>query len=416
MRIPGTISGGLLIALFFLLGGGMTLLTGGAVEQSSLARMLWLLIYGSAAAYGFHVSKSLWSTVCASPGFMLLALLCLCSILWSSARSTTLSYSVAIFGATLVTYLMLTKVEPFRLLQYSATALLLLILINGALMLPNLPQHLGGAGRYSGIFTQPNVLGRVASLGVVLLILLLLSGEYSRPWGYLGVAVGSLLVIACNSMTSIVSVLLALSVFLLRRVIGRPLGGGQILLFAWFCLCVGGLMCLNSEAIIRFCFETMGRSPNLTGRTELWAGIREAISLKPYLGYGYCGFWAGERVLSAQILSNAGWKTASAHSGLFDVALHVGLLGVLLFGCVIGRALLSGFKSTFGSGSPLAPVLLALLSYLLMLGATESAYMMRNSINWSLMIICVHSLREISRAQRSAALETKRIERHRDML
>ena len=134
MDIGGIKSSYLMVALFFLLSGGMILLTGGEVEKSALARVIWLLVYGSAIGYGFNIFKPLMSCIRVAPGFMVLAMLCLCSIGWSSAQSITIAYSVAIFGSTLVAYLMLAKVEPFRLLQYAATAMLVLILINGLLL------------------------------------------------------------------------------------------------------------------------------------------------------------------------------------------------------------------------------------------------------------------------------------------
>jgi exopolysaccharide production protein ExoQ len=388
----------LLVALFFLFGGGMILLTGGATEQSIIARVTWVMIYAAAIAYGFLISKELWAGIRAAPGFMLLSLLCLSSIAWSSARSTTFSYSIAIFGATLVTYLMVAKVEPFQLLQHAATALLMLILLNGALMLPNLAYNLSSAGRYSGIFTQPNVLGRMASMGVLLLSILMLSGAYPRLWAAIGILGGCVLVIACNSMTSILAVMIGLSFFFMRRAIGRPLGGGQILVVAWFLFCIMGLLWLNQQSIITFAFELMGRSPHLTGRTELWEGVRGAILRKPYLGYGYSGFWAGERILRESILSYAGWTTVSAHNGLYDIALHLGMAGVVTFIFVIGRSLITALKYTLGTDSPLAPVLLSILSYLLVLGATESVYMMRNSINWVLMVLCVLYLKRMGLA------------------
>lgn len=381
----------------------MILLTG-QVEHSLLARVTWASIYVSAVAYGFCISKALLAQILQAPGFMLLAGLCLCSMAWSSAPATTASYSVAIFGATLLTYLMVLKVEPFKLLKYAASGLLLLMLVNFVLMLPQLSYNLSRGGRYSGIFSQPNVLGRMASLGVLLHILLVWSGHYSKFWGALVILIGTMLVLACNSMTSILAVVLSLSLYFLRRAIGRPIGEGQILVVAWILFFCGGLIWLNFESIIGFLFQLMGRSPTLTGRTELWEGVRYAVLRQPILGYGYSGFWAGERILSARILDYAGWKTASAHNGLYDIALHVGLVGVITFIGVMGRSMLNAFIFTFTGNSKLAPVLLSILTYLLMLGVTESVYMMRNSINWVLMITCVLYLKKMSLAAKRVRL------------
>jgi exopolysaccharide production protein ExoQ len=390
-----TITNLLFITVFFLFGGGMIMLTG-HVERSWLARSIWACIYVSAMGYGFLISRLLLSRIVEAPGFMVLSVLCLFSIFWSSAPSTTASYAIALFGATLIAYIIVLKLEAFQLLKNATTALLLLIVVNVLLMIPNLGYNLSGAGRFSGIFPQANMLGRMASLGILLLSLLALSDRYPKFLAGIGIIGGTLLVLACNSMTSIMAVILSLSLFFLRRSIGRPVGDGVILIMSWLLLCCGGLLWLNSESIVDFLFNLIGRSPTLTGRTGLWEGVRDAIYLKPILGYGYSGFWTGEHLLTERIFNHAGWETESAHNGLYEIALNVGLVGVVTFILVIGCSLLNAFKFTFTGHSKLAPVLLSILTYLLILGATESAYMIRNSINWVLMTLCTLYLKKLS--------------------
>lgn len=384
----------MLIGIIFLLSGGVILIVSD-VEGSVIAKMLWSGIYAIAALVTFQSSRAMFHSMRRTPGFILLAVLCLLSVLWTSHRGVTIPYAIAFFGSTLVAYLMATKVEPIPLLQMVAVAILVLLSVNFVLMLPNVKANLSSGIRYEGIFPQPNMLGRVSGLGVILFLVLLFSGAFSRFWGCIGVVMGGLLILSCESMTSGLALMFAFAVFFLRKWIARPVGTGHLAVVAWFVLCLGGLIWVYGAAIIEFLFGMLGRSTSMTGRTGLWTGVWDAILKKPVLGYGYSGFWSGERILTKQLLDDAGWSTESAHNGLFDIALHLGFVGVFIFVVAIGRSLMTGLKHSFGTNSTLAVILLSVLCYLIILGATESAYMMRNSINWVLIVVCSIYLRRL---------------------
>ena len=384
----------LLIGIIFLLSGGVILITGD-VESSVIAKILWSGIYTIAALATFQFSRSVVQSMRASPEYILLAVLCLGSILWTSNRGVTISYAIAFFGSTLVAYLIATKVEPVPLLRMTAIALLILLSVNFALMMPNAMGNLSSNIRYAGVFPQPNMLGRIAGLGVVLFSALMIFGGLSRFWGSAGSLMGVLLLVSCNSMTSVIAVMFALGVVFLRKLIGRPIGKGHIAVSVWFVICLSGLVWVNWSMLIEYAFGLMGRSTSLTGRAGLWSGVWDAILNKPFLGYGYAGFWSGERLITKQLLDAAGWSTSSAHNGLFDIALHLGFVGVAVFAVGIWRSLMTGLKFAFRRDSVLAVILLSLLCYLIILGVTESAYMMRNSIYWVLIVVCSVYLRRL---------------------
>jgi exopolysaccharide production protein ExoQ len=384
----------LLIGVLFLLSGGVILITGD-VESSAVAKVLWSGIYAIAALITFQSSRSVVQSMRASPAYILLAVLCLGSIFWTSHRGVTTSYAIAFFGSTLVAYLMATKVEPVSLLRMVAIALLILLSVNFALMLPDAMANLSPNIRYAGVFPQSNMLGRVAGLGVVLFSALMVFGGLSRLWGSCGLIMGVLLLVSCDSMTSVLAAMLAVGIVFLRKLIGRPIGTGHIAVITWFVLCLSGLVWVSWTTITEFAFGLMGRSTSFTGRTALWGGVWDAILKKPVLGYGYAGFWSGERLITKQLLDAAGWSTSSAHNGLFDIALHLGFVGVAVFAWGIWRSLMTGLKLAFRRDSVLAVILLSLLCYLVLLGVTESAYMMRNSIFWVLIVVCSVYLRRL---------------------
>ena len=72
--------------------------------------------------------------------------------------------------------------------------------------------------------------------------------------------------------------------------------------------------------------ETMGRGPNMSGRTELW-GILLELHPNPILGTGFDSFWMGERLEKLQGILI--WVN-EAHNGYLETYLDLGLIGVFL--------------------------------------------------------------------------------------
>lgn len=72
----------------------------------------------------------------------------------------------------------------------------------------------------------------------------------------------------------------------------------------------------------------LGRSPNLTGRLELWSAAVSLAWSRPWLGYGYGAFWSSEpgRLVAATV----GWVPLHAHNGYLDVWLSLGFPGLAL--------------------------------------------------------------------------------------
>ena len=285
--------------------------------------------------------------------------------------------------------------RPVRFLRQIGIALFILLAINMALMLPNLGANLSPAVRYDGIFPHPNLLGRNMGLATLVLLLISFSGLFSFWGGCVAGGMGLLLLVACNSMTSILALGATFGLFLVRKCMGRPVGRGYIAVAFWFLFCFGGLIALNWTTIIEFLFGLIGRSPDLTGRMPLWEGIWNAILHKPYLGYGYTAFWSGEQLVGSLIYDDAGWSTSSAHNGLLDIALSLGLVGVGIFVFTVGRALVNGFRLAFMEDNPLSIIFLLIILYLVILGLTESTYLGRNSNKWLLMLVSVVYLRRI---------------------
>jgi O-antigen ligase len=74
--------------------------------------------------------------------------------------------------------------------------------------------------------------------------------------------------------------------------------------------------------------ELLGKSSDLSGRTEIWEFAATMVEHRPWLGYGYKVFWLGADAPAA-----AFWKASRdfvphAHNGFLELALDLGLIGL----------------------------------------------------------------------------------------
>ncbi len=75
---------------------------------------------------------------------------------------------------------------------------------------------------------------------------------------------------------------------------------------------------------------------SFTGRSEIWAQLWEFVQRRPVVGYGYNSFWSPERLLDVAL--RQGFASPSAHSGLLEITLSLGMVGGVLLIIVLALA------------------------------------------------------------------------------
>ncbi len=84
----------------------------------------------------------------------------------------------------------------------------------------------------------------------------------------------------------------------------------------------------------QYIFDALGKDATLTGRTDFWPQVIEAIWKRPAFGYGYQGFWQdwrGAANPAAHIINPNGFVPPHSHNGYLEIALALGLIGIILF-------------------------------------------------------------------------------------
>jgi exopolysaccharide production protein ExoQ len=156
--------------------------------------------------------------------------------------------------------------------------------------------------------------------------------------------------------------------------------------FLIIALLVGGSVAMllwgNSEVVL----NTLGRDVTISGRTELWPAVINAILERPWLGYGYNGFWLGWQGYSAQVWLATGAPYDNAQNAILGLWLELGLLGVLVFAVVLLRSLFRAVtwvrRTTTAEG--IWP--LAFLTFFVLNGLVESVVIGSNSLAWVLFV------------------------------
>ncbi len=241
--------------------------------------------------------------------------------------------------------------------------------------------------RYGGLAGNPNSLGSTAVLGVWAGASILLSTHSSRRMRI--VAVLGLLLLFFNtalsgSGTSTAAVLMVLFALAWLRILAafkpkvRLVLNGSLVLIAVFVVMYGMLFTTPAELYLSIT-GSMGKDATLSGRTELWAIARDAISLKPWLGWG---FDSHQSVMAERSFSV---RFNHYHNGFLDTIIAGGVVLLALVAYNIFRfcqVFLRTFRKDANAFSLLLPLLI-----LLALNMSEYSLLRPNSQLWLVYII-----------------------------
>ncbi|RTM05238.1 MAG: O-antigen ligase family protein [Bradyrhizobiaceae bacterium] len=141
--------------------------------------------------------------------------------------------------------------------------------------------------------------------------------------------------------------------------------------------------------------------PTFTGRSAIWEFALAAVAEKPIIGHGYAAFW--DDVTARQTAQGAEWATSAAHShnSYLDLAVTIGLPGLLLVILIFVLAPLCNFQSaqTHNRSSALAKLFLTVWLFGLYYGATETFLLERQNPIWFMFALSVAGLHFMARFQ-----------------
>ncbi len=319
----------------------------------------------------------------------------------TSVRRFVLTICVAAVAASL---LLLPRSQS-ELRRWIATAILALLIVCylGLLLVPNLSIHMATdaqepalAGAWRGVFGHKNMAAGMMSMLLFLGIYVIRAG--SRLAG--AIVVGLILLFLVNTEGKSASVLcVAVLVLTSLANMTHSLGARAFVLLGPLLVLnmigIGSVMSENLAAISR----ALPLDATFTGRTDIWTFGLQAAQLRPWTGYGFAAFWGTSAVQN--LPQGTEWAAAAAHShnGYLDIALAMGVPGLLLLIAVVVIAPLRDFHAAdrAGNNGPLALALLQVWLFGLYLSSLESFFFDRADPMWFTLLTAVFGLHYIAR-------------------
>jgi exopolysaccharide production protein ExoQ len=316
---------------------------------------------------------------------LVLTLLPAISTLWSGEPGLTLRRALGVIGGTLFSLFLVTEFSLAEELEVLGSVFAFSVFASLFFGIFRLGKSVDGLeGVWSGIYLQRNTLGSMMTIGGIVFLLLARMRRKGRGWSrFYGVMAFGLVLLSGSVTSWLTFLILATALLVLPRLRAE---WAQARKTIWALTVVGVLAATLVATQFDNLTELLGRDSTLTGRTTLWAVSYVTGLDRPWLGYGFNAFWLGTEGPAAEVLEVVKWNAPSAHNGLLETWLDLGIPGVLLVSFVFGRSFWRSILS-FRQQSCWEhawPLLFLILLFLLNL--TESVFLSSNGFFWILFV------------------------------
>ena len=210
-------------------------------------------------------------------------------------------------------------------------------------------------GQIQGIQGNSNLLALVALFALIVFAVQWVAGTASRPWlGFWGVvALGTLALTRSSTVLIALAAVILVGAFLLllhrtsgiRR--GIVYGGGVLVALA-----IAAVAIFARGPIL----ELLGKSPELTNRTVIWAKVIELANERPAAGWGWVSYWAPWVEPFKHLVVIKGVTYYQAHDAWIDIYLQLGIIGLVVFGLLVLTTLVRSWILALDAGRGGAPL------------------------------------------------------------
>lgn len=241
-------------------------------------------------------------------------------------------------------------------------------------------------GTWRGIYNHKNAMGRVMSVGGLLLLIKPFTTQKKKwiPWVIFLICFQ--LILGTNSKTGLVGFLFIVVLSPISRIfrwnmaVGIPLYICAILLGGVGAVFLGD----NWDAAL----GSLDKDPTLNGRLPIWEIMVHRIAERPWLGYGYKAFWQGwAGKYSAPIWRTIVWLPGHAHNGFIDIMIDVGLLGSSIFAFAFFDAIIKSINRIRYTPSLEGLWPLGFMTFYIIMNQTQTALVSPHNIQWLLFVL-----------------------------
>lgn len=325
-----------------------------------------------------------------NPALTGLLLLACVSPLWAESPDIVIRRALALLGTTLFGIVLATRYsfeEQLRIFRWAfrigTTATLLLFIASPSRTL-SAP---GGGGGIRGVFPHKNILGAAMALAFIVEWYLREHQGWTKILRLLSLCAYSVLLLASDSMTSIVTVAATLSTVWMFRILHTRFHVPALALGLFLVAGVGASALVGIG--VGDLMGLLGRSSDLTGRTELWKAVSDTIPERPLLGFGFSGFWKGASSSSDNVQGQIGWAPTYSHNGYLEITLSLGLVGLAFVVWMLATGFRRAKHQAEESESTLDAWPLAFFFFTVIHNMTECSIAWQNCLEWSVCVATV---------------------------
>jgi O-antigen ligase len=375
--------------------------------RMALTYICWGLLAGVAVLFVAATdAPSLKSLV--TPLHLCLVGWLLVNVVFSESRGVSIQRFVLAASVTSIAIL-LPLLPPtqrsFNLCLGGAALVLLTLCFLGVFLAPQYSIHTALditepqlAGDWRGSFGHKNVASPVMTILVYVGIYLSAVGSF-----VMGPAIALLAGIFLIFTGGKTSSVLCLAIYALASLVyvTRSLWLKRIICFvpliAMNLLTVGSVLSPSLGAATRL----LPVDPTFTGRSDIWEFALAAVAEKPIIGHGYAAFW--DDVTERQTAKGSEWAVTAAHShnSYLDLAVTIGLPGLLLVILIFVLAPLRNFQAVQGHNrsNALGKLFLTIWLFGLYFGTTETFLLERQNPVWFMFALAAAGLHFLARFQ-----------------
>lgn len=232
-------------------------------------------------------------------------------------------------------------------------------------------------GDWQGVYTNPNSLGPLAAIGVLVSIRYLLAPGHRRRIAAAGLGAASLAaLVGAGSRTAWIALAAAVAVASLVAAVRqlRPrLSAPQARSAAVAAI---GLGAAAAAVVLVLVWDVS----TFAQRREMWTLVWDRIVQRPLAGHGFFTFWDIEELTQHALL-----RRGSAHNSLVEVGLGLGLLGAVPFAVIVFLAARNSGLALWQRPGPDTWLGAALVAFLVVENLTES-FILWFSYSWVLLM------------------------------
>lgn len=361
-------------------------------EGNSLWRLILSISYLSVVAILLPYYRETLYVIRRNWFLAALVLLAFLSCLWAETPALVFRRSIAVCGTTLFGIALAVRLsleEQLRLFSWLLRIIAILsvacvVLLPGYGISSDTDAH-----EWRGVFGYKNVLGSMMAMSFLVERHLPADTGFSKTLNRLAMLLSAVLLLFSGSLTPAVALVASIVLTEIYKLASQrlriPLYATVVAILA-VVLSAITVLGVSGEAIA----STVGRSSDLTGRTEIWSWTVSFILEKPILGYGYSGFWVGASEASAMVDRAMGGMIMYSHNGYLETLLTLGIVGLVLALGFLGTAV----KRTYDwaereqSGVGLWP--LSFLLFFLLHNLGESTILLQD-LQWGICVAIVAS-------------------------